>query len=144
MANFDAIELTKAKRYEQPGNTANKGNQVIFASCRARHALEELPAIQDSDPVKEHDQASQADGSDNLCLRSKCANSKPNEQDSPDAQRESAEVDLPDKVTEPDGEEGREDGLGADISRARSITTASPKIKKELRKNAGSAGVAAR
>ena len=53
-------------------------------------------------------------GPDDLCLRSKCPNNKPNEQDSPDAERETAKIDLPDKVTEPDGKEHREDRLRAD------------------------------
>src|SRR6185437_15081608 len=75
---------------------------------------EKLPAIQNSDRVKEHDQTGQPNRSDDLSLRSKGAECQAHEQNSSDAERKPEDVDLTNQVTQADGKEQRENRLGPD------------------------------
>ena len=98
----------------KPGDDGNERQQIVFAAGRAGHSFEELPAVEDADAVEKHDQAGEADRSGDLRLRGECADGQPDEQHGADAEREPAEVDLADQVADADGEEHREDRLGAD------------------------------
>ena len=49
------------------------------------HTFEELPAVQNSDAVKEHDQAGQPDGPYDLRLWRKCTKREADKQDGTDA-----------------------------------------------------------
>ena len=97
-----------------PATTATSASRLYLRPAAPRHALEELPSIEDADAVEEHDQAGEADRSGDLRLRREGADGEADEQDGADAEREAAEVDLADQVADADGEEQRKDRLGAD------------------------------
>ena len=115
MADLDAESLTQTRA--RPGDPATQRDQAP-ADCTCgpppRHAFEELPPVENADAVEEHDQAGQADRTDDLGLRRKCADGQADEQNGADAERKSADIDLADQVTEADGEERRKNRLGAD------------------------------
>jgi hypothetical protein len=113
MADLDAKGLTQAKRYKEAGDAADQGQQVVL-TANAAHPLEELPSVKNSDAVKEHDQAGQANGPGNLRLRRKCAEREADEQNGANTKRESTDVDLPNQVTDADRKECGEDWLSAD------------------------------
>ncbi len=100
MADLDAEDLAEPERDEQPGDDRDQRQQIVFAAGRADHALEELPAVQDADPVQEHDQAGQTDRPGDLRLRREGADGQADEQDGADAEREPADIDLADEVAE--------------------------------------------
>ncbi len=114
VADLDAEGLAKAERDEQRGEHRDQRQQIVFSAFGAEHAFEELPAVQDSNPVQEHDQPDQADRADDLRLRRKGADGQADEQDSADPERKTAQIDLADEVAEADGEENCENRLGAD------------------------------
>ena len=92
----------------------DKCQEIVFAAGRAGHAFEKLPAVENADAVKEHDQADQADRARDLRLRRKGAEREPDEQHGADAERKSADIDLADEIAEPDREKRCEDRLRPD------------------------------
>ena len=101
----------KPSRIPPPGDTSEKREKIVFASGGTEHALEKLPSVQNADAVEEHDEAGDADRSGDLRLWRKRANREPDEKYSAHAQREAADVDLADQVTDADGEKQGEDLL---------------------------------
>ena len=55
MSDLDAEDMPQAERDQQTRQTCNQGQQIVLPPG-ADHPLEELPAIEDADPVEEHDQ----------------------------------------------------------------------------------------
>ena len=104
----------KSERDDEPGNHCDECQEIVFASRRADHALEELSSVEDADPVQEHDQAGQADRPDDLGLRRERTDRQTDEQHGADAKREAADVDLTDEIAKADREEERKDRLGSD------------------------------
>ena len=98
MAHLDSVGVTQAERHKETGDASNQGEQIVLLA-NASHSLKELSPVKDSDSVQEHDQPGQADGSGDLCFRSKCAKGQPHEQDSADAKRKAADIDLANQVT---------------------------------------------
>ena len=88
--------------------------QIVLAAGRAGHSFEELPSVEDSDAVKEHDQAGKADRPGDLRLRGERADGEADEQDGSDTERESAKIDLADQIADADGEEYCKDRLRPD------------------------------
>ena len=113
MADLDAEDLAEPERHEERGADRDEGEKIVFAPGRAAHALEELPPVEDADPVEEHGQPSERDRAGNLRLGGEGADREPDEQHGADAERESADVDLADEIAEADREEEREDRLRA-------------------------------
>src|SRR5262245_14032272 len=110
MTDLDPVEVTETQRDEKARDARDQCQQIV-SSADALHPLEELPSIQDTDAVKEHDQAGQPDGAHDLCLGGKCAEGEPNEQHGSNAERKSADADLTDQITQPDGQKCGEDWL---------------------------------
>src|SRR5262245_61010376 len=98
MTNLDSKQMTKPKRDKETRDTAYQRKQIV-RSADALHSLEELAPVEDTDAVKEHDQAGQADRPDDLRLRSKCAEGQTDEQHRPYAERKPADIDLANEVT---------------------------------------------
>src|SRR5271169_4001517 len=106
--------MPEAKSNSEAGDHGDKREQIIFAAGRARHAFKKLPAIENADAIKKHDQADEPDRSDDLGLRREGAEGETHEQHGADAERKSAKVDLTDKIAEPDREKGRKNRLRPD------------------------------
>ena len=85
------------------GNDRDEGEQIVL-SPSARQPLEELPPVQDADPVQEHDQSDQSDGTRDLRLRRKSSDCQADEQHGTDAEGEAKDADLPNRVAEANGE----------------------------------------
>jgi hypothetical protein len=113
VTNFDAKNLAKPESNQKAGDARYKCQQII-RSADALHPLKELPSIENTDAVKEHDEARQTDWPDDLSFRSKGAQREPNEEHGPYAKRKASYTDLANKVTETDRKEGGEDWLGPD------------------------------
>ena len=95
----------------EAGDDTDQGQQIVFAPCRARHAFEELPAVENADSVEEHDQAGEADRSDDLGLRREGADGEADEKNGADTERKAAEIDLTDQVADADREKRRKNRL---------------------------------
>ena len=113
MADLDAEDVPETQRNGEAGQTTHQRQQVIFLAG-ADHAFEELAAVENADPVEEHDQAGQADRAGDRGLRRKRPERESDEQHRADAERKPADVDLPDQVAEPDGEKDCKDRLCSD------------------------------
>src|SRR5215468_3713697 len=83
-------------------------------SARHRPCLEELPAVQDSDPVEKHDQAREADRSNDLSLWRERADGEADEENGADTERKSADADLTDEITQSNREECRQYRLASE------------------------------
>src|SRR6185312_11300122 len=117
MPKLDPEDMTKTKRNEQARYARDQSKQIVLLPD-TDHALEELAAVKDSDPVQEHDQACQADWSGNLRLGRERADREADEQDRADLQRKSGDADLADQVAQSDRQKGRQYGLASnDIAR---------------------------
>ena len=114
VADLQAEHLAERQRDDQACDDADQRKQVVFASGGAGHAFEELPAVENADPVQEHDQPGEADRADDLRFRRERPDGEPDEENRAHAQRKPADVDLPDEIAEADGEKGRQDRLCAD------------------------------
>ena len=101
-------------RPRQVRRYGDERQQIVFAASGARHSFKELPAIEDAYAVEKHDQAGKANWPGDRGFWRKGADRQTDEQNRADAERETAEVDLPDQITDADGEEQREDRLRPD------------------------------
>ena len=111
--DLDAEDVPEQERDPQTGEAGDQRQQIVLLPG-ADHALEELPAIQNADPVEEHDQAGQADRPDDLGLRCERADREADEKHRADTQREAEDVDLTDQISHSDGQEGGQDRLASD------------------------------
>jgi hypothetical protein len=114
MANLDPKELAEPDGNHEPCDNTNERYQVCLDACGARHSLKELSPIQDAYSIEEHDQAGKAYRPGNLRFWREGSDGQTNEQDGPNAERESEDVDLPDQITDADRKEHRKDRLAAE------------------------------
>ncbi len=114
MAELDAEGLAKPESDQKPGHAGNERQEIVPAARRAGHSFKELPSVEDSDAVEEHDQAGQADRPGDRGLRRKRPDGEADEQDGADTEREAAKVDLADQIADADREEDRKDRLRPD------------------------------
>ena len=112
MAGLDAGGAPKRQCHDKSGADSDEGEQIIFTADAAQ-ALEELATIQDANSIKEHDKTDHADGAGNLRVRGNRTEEEPNKEDCTDAKGEAQDVDLSDRVTQPDRKEQGEDRLRA-------------------------------
>ena len=102
-----------SERDPQTREAGDQRQQIVLLPG-ADHPLEELPAIENADPVEEHDQAGQADRPYDLGLRCERADREADEKHRADAQREAEDVDLTDQISHSDGQEGGQNRLATD------------------------------
>src|SRR6476620_4923388 len=113
MSDFDAENVPEPKGNGQTGKASNNRQQIVLLAD-AKHAFEELPAVEDPDPIQEHDQSCQADWSDDLGFGRERTDGKADEKNGADAERKSPDTDLTDQITQSDREKCRQDRLAAD------------------------------
>src|ERR1700752_2598271 len=117
MPDLHAVDLSEPERNAEAGKARDQGQQIVFLTY-TENALKELLAVENSDSVKEHDQAREADGTRNLGFRCEGADSEADKEHGADAKGEAENVDLADQVADADGEKRRQDRLAAeDIAR---------------------------
>jgi hypothetical protein len=85
--------VPKTERNQQACDTSDQGEQIVLLP-HTYHTLEKLPTVEYPDAVQEHDQACQADWSDDLGLWSKPADRKTDEENRPDPKGETRDADL--------------------------------------------------
>src|SRR5437773_8151867 len=113
MAELDTENVPEPKRNQQAGQACNKREQIVLLPD-ADHAFKELPAVEDPDPIQEHDQPGQPDRARDLGLGRERTDGKAHEKDSADAERKSPEIDLTDQVAQSDREKCRQYRLASD------------------------------
>ena len=111
MADLDPIGLSEQERDDESGSASDERQQIVLDACCARHALEELPSVENSDPVEKHDQTRETDRADDRRFRRKGTDGKADEQNRADAERKAAQVDLADEISDADREKHGEDRL---------------------------------
>src|SRR5262249_49825932 len=138
VTDLDSVELTETERDQKAGDARNERQQIVF-SAGTPHSFKKLPAIQNADAVKKHDQAGQPYGTNDLCFRGEGAESQAHEQNGSHAEREAEDVDLTDQVAQADGKKQRENWLRADDLAGQTNHVNLPRSKPQ---KAGSAGPA--
>src|SRR5689334_4173414 len=113
VADLDAEDVPQSKGNQQAGETGNQRQQVVFPAS-AKDAFEKLAAVQNADAIKEHDQAGQADWSDDLGLRREGPYRKADKQDRADPKRKSGDADLADQISQANCQKGRQYRLASD------------------------------
>src|SRR6185369_15063563 len=113
MSDLDAENVPKPKRNEQAGQASDKRQQVVLLPG-TDHAFEELPAVEDPDPIQEHDQYCQPDWSGDLGFGCERTDGKAHEKNGADAERKSPDTDLTDQVAQSDREKRRQYRLASD------------------------------
>ncbi len=135
----------------QPGQDRSQRQRVV-SSPRPTQAIHELSPVLDSDAVKEHDEADVADHGGRRGPGRKRTDCQTGEQNGSHSQREPLDVDLPQRIPQPDGEEHRQQLRGfqqsaegikhsqASLNRAGDASaTASQGIQKHIRSAAARA-----
>src|ERR1700754_2244404 len=113
MSDLDTEDVSQAECNEQAGYACDERQQIVLLP-NADHAFEELLAVEDPDPIQEHDQSGQPDRSYDLGFGCERTDGKANEKDRADAERESPDTDLTDQVAQSDREERRQYRLTSD------------------------------
>src|ERR1700761_5065172 len=113
MSDLDTKDVSEPKCNKQACQACDKRQQIVLLPD-ADHAFEELPAVEDPDPVQEHDQSGQPDRSCDLGLGCERTDGKANEKDCADAERKSPDTDLTDQVAQSDSEKCRQYRLTSD------------------------------
>src|SRR5437899_2714509 len=93
MTEFNSEDFSQAESHEQGCDASDQRQQIVFPSD-AHHALEELAAIENADAVKNHDQAGEADRTDDLGLRRERADRKTDKENRTYPEGEPADTDL--------------------------------------------------
>ena len=113
MPDLDTENVPQPQRHSQTGQACDKSQQIVFLPD-TDHAFEELTTIENADAVQKHDQAGQADWSDDLSLRRERAYRKTDEQDRTDPERKPGDADLADQIAQSDRQKRRQDRLAPD------------------------------
>ena len=114
MSDLDAGELSETECDEKSCGNSDERQKIVFSARRSRHALEELPSVENADPIQKHDQSGETDRTGDLRLRRKGANRQADKQHGADTERKSPDIDLTDQIADADGKEDGKNGLGAD------------------------------
>ena len=93
--------------------TATKASRLYFLPAPDSPSKNCRP-VQYADPVEEHGQSNQSDGTHDLCLRRKSSDGQADEQHGTNAEGEAKDVDLPDRIAQTNSEKQRKDRLRAD------------------------------